>query len=42
MDLTKVGREAVDWIHLAENKVKWPDLVNKVMNFGFHQTWAIS
>jgi hypothetical protein len=33
MDLKKIGREGVDWIHLAQYRVCWLAAVNTVMNF---------
>jgi len=32
MDLQKVGCEVMDWIVLAQDKDRWPALVNAVMN----------
>jgi hypothetical protein len=32
MDLRKIGREAVDWIHMAPDKDQWWAAVNTVMN----------
>jgi hypothetical protein len=31
-DLREVGWVGVDWIHLAQERDQWRDLVNKVMN----------
>jgi hypothetical protein len=31
-DLTELGWEGVDWIHLARDRYQWRDLVNMVMN----------
>jgi hypothetical protein len=31
MDLREIGREHVDWIHLAENRDQWRALVNMLM-----------
>jgi hypothetical protein len=33
MDLKELGVECVDWIHLAQDRDRWLDLVNPVMNF---------
>jgi hypothetical protein len=33
MDLTEVGWESVDWIHLAQNRDQWLALVNMIMIF---------
>jgi hypothetical protein len=30
MDPTEIGREGVDWIHLAQNRDQWRVLVNTV------------
>jgi hypothetical protein len=32
MDLGKIGWGGVDWIDLAQDRDKWSDLVNAVMN----------
>jgi hypothetical protein len=32
MDLRESGREAVDWIHLAQDKDQWRVLLNMVIN----------
>jgi len=32
MDLREIGWEGVDWIHLAQDRDQWQDLVNTVMN----------
>jgi hypothetical protein len=31
IDLTEIGWELVDWIHLAEDRDKWLAVVNTVM-----------
>jgi hypothetical protein len=31
MDLSEIGLEAVDWIHLAQNRNRWRALVKLVM-----------
>jgi hypothetical protein len=28
----KIGREVMDWIHLAQNKVQWRGVMNTVIN----------
>jgi len=33
MDLTDTGREVVDWIHLAQDRVQWRAVVRTVMDF---------
>jgi hypothetical protein len=33
MDLQEVGWEDVDWIDMAQDRDRWWDLVNAVMNF---------
>jgi hypothetical protein len=32
MDLTEIGWEGMDWIHLAQDRDQWRDVVNTVMN----------
>jgi len=32
MDLRETGWEGVDWMHLAQNRDQWQELVNMVMN----------
>jgi hypothetical protein len=32
MDLQEVGFEGMDWIDLAEDRDRWRELVNTVMN----------
>jgi hypothetical protein len=32
MDLRKIGWEGVAWMHLAEDRDQWWDLMNTVMN----------
>jgi hypothetical protein len=32
MDLQAVGCVGIDWIELAQNRYRWPALVNAVMN----------
>jgi hypothetical protein len=31
MDLGEIGREGVDWIHMAQDKDKWRAVMNSVM-----------
>jgi hypothetical protein len=33
MDLEEVGLDGIDWIDLAQDRVRWRALVNAVMNF---------
>jgi hypothetical protein len=35
MDLREIGWGGMDWIHLAEDRDKWRDLVNTVTNLRF-------
>jgi hypothetical protein len=37
MDLTEIGREGGDWIHLAKDRDRWRHFVNMVKNLGFHK-----
>jgi hypothetical protein len=32
MDLKEIGWEGLDWIAVAQDRDKWGDLVNSVMN----------
>jgi hypothetical protein len=32
MDLQEIGWEGMNWIHMAQYRVQWQDLVNTVMN----------
>jgi hypothetical protein len=34
MELTEIGREGVDWIHLPHERDHWQAIVNTVMNHG--------
>jgi hypothetical protein len=33
MDVGETGRGGMDWIHLAQDRDQWSDLMNTVMNF---------
>jgi hypothetical protein len=33
MDLKEIGWECVDWMHLAQERDQWQDVLNMVMNF---------
>jgi hypothetical protein len=33
MDFKETGWESVDWIHMAQDRDQWWDLVNMVTNF---------
>jgi hypothetical protein len=37
LDLGEIGWGDVDWNGLAQDRDKWRDLVNEVMNLGFHE-----
>jgi len=37
MDLQEVGWRSMDWIDLTQNRDRWKDLVNPVMNLRFHK-----
>jgi hypothetical protein len=32
MDVREIGWEGVDWIHLAQDRDQWPNVVNTIMN----------
>jgi hypothetical protein len=34
MDLKEIGWEVVNWVHMAQDRDRWRDLVNMVMNLG--------
>jgi hypothetical protein len=40
MGLREIGWEGVDWVHLAQIRNQWWDLVNTVINL--HKRWEIS
>jgi len=42
MELQEVEFRGMDWIELAQDRDRWLELVNTVMNFGFHKIWGIS
>jgi hypothetical protein len=33
MDLMEIWLEAVDWMHMAQDRDRWRDLLNTVVNF---------
>ena len=33
MDIKEIGRDDVEWMNIAQEKVKWQAFVNTVMNF---------
>ena len=37
MDLQEWDVNGTNWIELAQDRERWRELVNAVMNFGFHQ-----
>jgi len=42
IDLKEFGCGGVDWIDLAQDRVRWRALVSTVMNFRFHKMRGIS
>ena len=42
MDLQEAGFGVMDWIELAQDRGWWRELVNSVMNLGFHKMRRIS
>jgi hypothetical protein len=34
MHLKEIGRQSVDWMHVAQDRDQWRTLVNTVMNLG--------
>ena len=42
MDSKEIIWDDMEWIDLAENRYKWWDFVNAVMNLGLHTTRGIS
>jgi hypothetical protein len=42
MNLEKIAFGYVNWINLAQDRDMWRDLVNTVMNLGFHKSRGIS
>lgn len=42
IDLTEIGRNIVDWIHLVQVRDMWWDIVNTVMNFRFSKFRGVS
>jgi hypothetical protein len=40
-DIKEIIWDAVDWIDLAQNRYKWRDFVNAVMNQGLYKTRGI-
>jgi hypothetical protein len=41
MDLREVGWCDLNWIGLAQDRIRWRALVNSVLNFGFHKMLGI-
>jgi hypothetical protein len=42
IDLRESGWGVVDWIHLAQDRDQWRDIVNTVMNLRVPKMWGIS
>jgi len=40
MDVREIGRESMDWMHLAQDRDQGPALENTVMNLWFHIRWG--
>jgi hypothetical protein len=37
IDLRETGWDGMDWIHMAQDRDQWRDLVNTVMNLRVHK-----
>jgi hypothetical protein len=37
MDLREIGIDGANWIRLAQDRVRWRNFVNTVMNLGVHK-----
>jgi hypothetical protein len=37
MNIKETGCKVLDRIQLAQDRTQWRDLVNTIINFGFHQ-----
>jgi hypothetical protein len=42
MDLLEIGLIVVDWIGLAQDRYRWRDLVNSIMNVRFEVFTAVT
>jgi len=42
MEITEIGWEDMDWMHLYQDRDQWRDLVKTVMNFRVHVRRGIS
>jgi hypothetical protein len=40
MDLREIGWGGVEWIHLAQDRDRWPAVVNAVMNLRVLAPWS--
>jgi hypothetical protein len=37
MHIKEIGKEGMDWIHVAQDKDPWMAFVNMIKTFGFHK-----
>jgi hypothetical protein len=41
IDSREIGWGGMDWIHLAQDRERWPALMNVAKTFSFHEMWGI-